>query len=362
MLKDNSFLKDVVIQKKYRWLRHSVLILVLFANLFIWDADVAYLNTVVKPNLSDGQLHDLGLRLYYCSFFTFLVGLAIVYINIYFLVPRLFLRYKYAWYTVCALILSFVFFVAVIQFALVFFGEYKQFIYPIGFTILDFIQQAITPLAFLGATTGVKIFKIWMLDTERFAAIKENELQNELTNLKNQVNPHFLFNTLNNIRTLNEVDVKKANQVLLGLSDILRYQIYDSSKEQIKLSKDIAILDDYLLLEKIRRDNFTYEIVVEGDPSAISMPPLLFINFVENAIKHGADARSNSFCNIGFTIGENNVWFTCVNSKPSVTIKSNGGLGIKNVERRLNLLYPNKHKLEIIDVPNLYTVNLTLPI
>jgi sensor histidine kinase YesM len=362
MLQDNSFLKDFVVLGKYRLLRHAVLLLFLFVNLFLWDADLSVLDGVALPNSGNIQISTVVRNIKYFSFFIFIVASLIVYFNLYFLVPRLFLTYKYAWYTCWVLVLCFIFFFATYQGSTLLFESYKMLVYPVEFTLLGFMQQIITPLAFLGATTGVKIFKLWMLDTERFAALKNTELQNELTLLKNQVNPHFLFNTLNNIRTLNEIDTKKANQVLLGLSDILRYQIYDSNKEQTRLAKDIAILDDYLLLEKIRRDNFTYQIVVDGDSNTVMIPPLLFINFVENAIKHGASARDISFCNLHFNILNDQLEFTCTNSKPTVSVNIKGGVGIKNIERRLQLLYPGTHKLTITDESNLYTVKLSIPI
>jgi LytS/YehU family sensor histidine kinase len=214
----------------------------------------------------------------------------------------------------------------------------------------------------LGATTGISVFKQWITDSDKLNTLQQLGLQNELAQLKNQINPHFLFNTLNNIRTLNLIDANKANQVLMGLSDILRYQIYDTGKDLISLKKDIGILDDYLLLEKIRRDNFTYQIVVDGEPSNILVPPLLFINFIENAIKHGASAREMAFCNVYFNLVGKTLQFSCANSKPSVIVKSGGGLGLKNIERRLQLLYPNNHTLQITDEVNLYTVKLTIPI
>jgi sensor histidine kinase YesM len=359
-LRSKSVLKDIIVLPKWAWLRHVVLVVFVFTNLFMWDAQVTYSNI----NNGAGEAISKNLlkitQLY--SVYVFFIALLMVYSNIYVLVPKLFLKQKYAWYSLAILIFSLVFFVLSYMAYGFFYTNYEQYIDPMPFTFINFIQSTITPLAFLGATTGIKIFKQWIIDSERFAALQQNELQNELTHLKNQVNPHFLFNTLNNIRTLNEVDVQKANQVLLGLSDILRYQIYDSTREFIKLKKDIEILDDYLMLEKIRRENFSYQIVIDGDISGLVVPPLLFINFVENAIKHGADSRNNSYCNLYFKVVDKQLHFICENSKPSVVVKSNGGLGISNIERRLDLLYPNKHSLKFENESSIYTVNLAIPI
>lgn len=347
---------------KWAWLRHGALILFLFLNIFCWSLTEVASPVTEVLKMAEKTAEDIlrELRLY--SVFIFAISLLIVYVNLYILIKYLFFRHKYLLYFISVVVLSVIYFWLTYISYWHFFRNYKELVMPLDFTFTDFLQQTITPLAFLGATTGIKIFKQWMKDSERLAALQHTGLQNELSHLKNQVNPHFLFNTLNNIRTLNEVDVKRANQVLLGLSDILRYQIYDSNKETILLAKDIAILDDYLLLEKIRRDNFSYEIVIEGDTNSKMIPPLLFINFVENAIKHGASAREGSFCKLHFILTETQLQFSCINSKPSVVVKSGGGLGLKNVERRLELLYPNKHTLRLQDETNLYTVQLTIPV
>jgi sensor histidine kinase YesM len=362
MTKDNSFLKRFVVLPKWAWLRHSLLIIYLFLSLFLWnESDVGLSDqTAILKDPKKTAYAITQLRLY--SLCILITAIILVYVNLYFLIKKFFFTKKYFVYTIVVilLVLLFVFIhYGLFQF---FFKDYGETIAPFTSSIYNLLAETLTPLAFIGSTTGIKVFKQWMIDSDKFAELQNTELQNELTHLKNQVNPHFLFNTLNNIRTLNETDTKKANQVLLGLSDILRYQIYDSNKELMVLSKDIAILDDYLLLEKIRRDNFSYQIVVDGDANAVMVPPLLFINFVENAIKHGASARDMSFCNLHFNINSGKLYFTCVNSKPSVVMKSKGGLGIKNIERRLQLLYPGNHTLNVKDEVNSYTVQLTIPV
>ena len=123
-----------------------------------------------------------------------------------------------------------------------------------------------------------------MLDTQLINELERSKTLTELEQLKNQINPHFLFNMLNNANVLTKKDPEKASQVLMKLSDLLRYQLYDSSRDKVLLTSDIHFLEDFLNLEKVRRDNFDYMISKEGNLSGVFIPPLLFISFVENAV------------------------------------------------------------------------------
>src|SRR5688572_18982903 len=157
----------------------------------------------------------------------------------------------------------------------------------IQFSLVYFIQIGTVCAVLLGSVVGLKVFKKWIIDVQRMNELHQTNLKTELEQLKSQVNPHFLFNTLNNLLVLTQTDVGKATQVLLGLSDLLRYQLYDSAREKILLSKDIAFIQNVLDLEKIRKNDFDFTIHTEGDIDGHSLPPFLFIPFVENAIKHG---------------------------------------------------------------------------
>src|SRR6185295_11462360 len=147
----------------------------------------------------------------------------------------------------------------------------------------------------LGSVIGLRVFKKWINDMQQMNELHQINLKTELEQLKSQVNPHFLFNTLNNLLVLTKTDPEKASQVLLGLSDLLRYQLYDSAREKILLSKDIDFIHNLLSLEKIRKNDFDYNIRTEGNTDGVTLPPFLFIPFVENAIKHGASTVGHSY-------------------------------------------------------------------
>jgi LytS/YehU family sensor histidine kinase len=129
-------------------------------------------------------------------------------------------------------------------------------------------------------------------------------MQSELELLKNQITPHFLFNTLNNTHVLINTDPEKVSDAVMTLSDLLRYQLYESMQEQVLLSSDIRFLKDFLDLEKIRRNHFEYTVTLHGH-SHLLIPPLLFILFVENAVKHSASGNRETFVNLEFAVGKN---------------------------------------------------------
>jgi len=232
----------------------------------------------------------------------------------------------------------------------------------IEFSLMHFIYVGAVCAVLLGAVLGLKVFKKWINDVQRMNELHQTNLKTELEQLKSQVNPHFLFNTLNNLLVLTKTDAEKASQVLLGLSDLLRYQLYDSAREKIFLTKDIAFIQNLLALEKIRKNDFDYEIHTAGNVDNVNLPPFLFIPFVENAVKHGASTVGHSYLTLNFRIKEKQLHFTSENSKPPVKKNSTGGLGLKNIYRRLELLYPGNHTLEINDEADKYIVNLIIPL
>ena len=201
-----------------------------------------------------------------------------------------------------------------------------------------------------------------MMDSLRINELEKTTLRSEMEQLKNQINPHFLFNMLNNANVLTQKDPVKASQVLMKLSDLLRYQLYDSARGSVLLTAEIHFLEDFLNLEQIRRDNFEYLVSKHGEISWVQIAPLLLITFVENAIKHNVDSEKKSYVHLYFEVGHSQLRFRCINSKPQIISKKTevGGLGLANVKRRLELIYPHTHTLEIVDNPDTYSVSLTI--
>ncbi|SEK45538.1 Histidine kinase [Aquimarina amphilecti] len=195
--------------------------------------------------------------------------------------------------------------------------------------------------------------------------VEKEKLQREmeLIYLKEQVNPHFLFNSLNSIYSLSRQQSPETPDLVMQLSELMRYQLESSKKEVVLLKEELEFIENYLLLEEKRLSKrCTIEFLIEGDLFGLKISPMLLIPFVENAIKHGAQSTNEqSKIDISVTIKNTALHFNVVNSKPTMIPASNrNGLGLENVRRRLGLLYPNAHTLDIVDKANDYHVNLTI--
>lgn len=211
----------------------------------------------------------------------------------------------------------------------------------------------------IGMSVALKVTRRWYSDSINLETIKAAQLEADLKNLRSQLNPHFLFNTLNNANVLVD-DAEKSTYILQTLNDLLRYQTQGEAQGEVKLSDDIAFLNDYLSLEKTRRDRFIYTINTEGCDD-ISIPPLLFIPFIENAIKHNPE--SDSYIHISFLIKENRLYFKCENSKGKFVYERKvGGIGLKNIRKRLDLLFGKDYTLSLSDEEDKYTVTLEFKI
>lgn len=188
----------------------------------------------------------------------------------------------------------------------------------------------------------------------------------ELNFLKAQLNPHFLFNSLNNIYSLALHKSDKAPEMLIKLSDLMRYMLYECNVEKNSLDKEIAFMKNYIELEKIRHgENAEIQFEVEGNTSNKSIPPLLLIPFVENAFKHGVNAQmGKSWVKFHLTLTETGLRFTGENNKPyngAAVLKNNGGIGIENTRKRLELSYPHKFSLDINNTNETYKVSVEIP-
>lgn len=187
----------------------------------------------------------------------------------------------------------------------------------------------------------------------------------ELNYLKEQVNPHFLFNSLNSIYALSRQQSSETPEVVMQLSELMRYQLESAKKDFVSLKEELEFIENYLLLEEKRLSKrCTIEFLIEGESSNYKIAPMLLIPFVENAIKHGAQATNEqSKIDVIVALKNTRLHVHVVNSKHTTVAKSTRtGMGLENVKRRLNLLYSNAHILEINDMEKEYHVNLTIDI
>ncbi|MCD7976066.1 MAG: histidine kinase [Tannerellaceae bacterium] len=179
---------------------------------------------------------------------------------------------------------------------------------------LMLLTSALTFALQIVAVSAFFSFKKWLEDNQRAEELKAATLATELMFLKSQINPHFLFNMLNNANILIDENPRMSSQILIKLDDLLRYQMTDSTRDQVDLSADIGFLRDFLDLEKTRRDEFEYMISERGDINHVQVAPLLFIPFVENAIKHNHNDGGVSYVHLSFAVRNNNLEFICENS------------------------------------------------
>ncbi len=212
----------------------------------------------------------------------------------------------------------------------------------------------------------IKFFQHWYKDKESSQKMAQEKLQAELKFLKAQIHPHFLFNTLNNLYALTLKKSEMAPKVVLMLSDLLNYMLYDCNSDQTHISKEVEMVKNYLELEKIRYGNrLNINFNVHGAVSGQSIAPMVIIPFIENSFKHGVSGETGeSWVDIDLSVKEAQFKLKVENSKSELETEDKTqyreGIGLKNVRRRLELLYPGQHELKIFDEQDTYLVVLTL--
>lgn len=343
---DDNFFHKLLISRDYKIFRHGVCLLII--------ALVAY-----TGRGNNEQPYEVYIKL-----LVFALMVSLFYINMYWLVPKFLLQQKFLSYGLLILTHILISYISI--------STLEQYLKPYleasGVNYRDnkpgVLLFIVLQVILAAASAAIKLVQRWISDTGRIYELEKITMQSELEQLRNQITPHFLFNMLNNANVLTQKDPQKASEVLMRLSDILRYQLYDSARPQVLLTSEIHFLNDFLNLEKVRRDQFAFLISQEGNLSGIQVPPMLFITFVENAVKHNGDPQSASFVHVYFYVDNNSLTFKCINSKPpKETIKSAvGGIGLVNIRRRLELLYPGRHVLTIREEHEnkLYSVTLKI--
>lgn len=338
-----------LLDSKYRIYRHlflQVVILLITVSIFFDTPDTL--------NLSFNR---------FCGWIGYYLFMnMLMYVNVYVLFPRFLVKDKITQYIVAVVLFTLcsLFILMVLQ----------SLFYDIGISHQEFSLIAVflslsssflAIMLFIGGVSTLLLFKPIIQSNIREQELKIATTESELKYLKSQINPHFLFNTINNANILLDDEPEMTSSMLTKLDDLLRYQFDDSQKENVYLKDDIRFLTDYLDLEKIRRDQFEYAIKIKGSIDNVFIPPLLFIPFVENAVKHNSDNSRESYVNLLFTIENDVLVFICENSKSlNPTQQKVGGIGLTNIIRRLNLLYDNSYFLERNVTEQKYTVNLTL--
>ncbi|MES2618005.1 MAG: histidine kinase [Bacteroidota bacterium] len=334
------------------------------------------------------KIYHLIFWILYISFWSFLLGsgiswkqdylnatififfhIVVSYFNNYFLIEWFLFKRKYISYfsslTLSILLMCFPLAVAFYRY-IPLPDESVRSIWTFNFFVINFFYILFTVML----SASIKIFRNWYLKEQTNKELQTLNIENELRFLKSQINPHFLFNNLNNLYALTLKQSDLAPEAVLKLSNILRFGLYDSQKQKVPMEDDIQFIRDYIELERYRLGSrTTITLNVNGSTFGLLIEPFLFINFIENAFKHGANPTlGQSFITIDYNINQEQktIEFSITNNKPKVLNNLEkdkaGGIGLKNVQTRLNILYPNKHQLKIADELEIYTVTLTLQI
>ncbi len=209
----------------------------------------------------------------------------------------------------------------------------------------------------------IKGFITWYGEIKLKEELKQKNHETEMALVKAQLDPHFLFNTLNNIDVLIVKDAGEASDYLNKLSDILRFMLYETKADEILLKKEIEYIEKYIELQKIRTSNVNYvSFKITGIPGIKTIAPMVFIPFIENAFKHSTNKKIDNAINVQLFINKDSIQFVCENKFDSnrKLEQDSNGLGNDLIQKRLNLIYPEKHILELVKQTDLYSVHLTI--
>lgn len=288
------------------------------------------------------------------------------YTNTLVLVPRYYQSKKYLFYIVLliGLLILITYFFNLITSQ---FQDFEQFRNNLtnrsGSPIGRFIPILWVTLLVLLISTLYSITKLNTLREKEAAMLKSENLTAELNFLRSQINPHFLFNAMNNLYALSIDKSPHTSDMILNLSAMLRYNLYDAESKLTSISQEIDYLTNYLEFFKIRIEEPTAIIMTSNIDRSHQIAPMLLIPFVENAIKHSKiENDSKAYISIFLECTDNNLLFKVINTVPSGTHQKDklGGIGIKNVRRRLELLYKDRHELSIHETKNEYVIDLTI--
>lgn len=297
---------------------------------------------------------------------------AAVYFNLYYLIPKYLEKGKYAVYisllvltigaTACAIVGGYYLCAAVSG------KTFETLFGPGDYCFLHFFGSALpSTLASMTLAMSIKLTRNWLQTKRRQQLLEKEKLETELNFLKNQFNPHFLFNTINSIFFLIHKNPDVASASLAKFSELLRYQLYECNDKQIALSKEIGYLENSIELEKLRL-NSNVEVTFDfghQPVSHLSIAPFILMTFVENAFKHvSKHAGAPNWIRIALQLDGSLLAFTVANSSAadeySVPVIDYGGIGLKNVQRRLDLVYPGQYELDILRDTGSFEIRLQL--
>jgi len=293
-----------------------------------------------------------------------IIYLITFYLNWFIFVPRLYVNKKYLLYILSAILLLSV--TVALRVAI----EKHFNVAPDALKRKPYFDKDVRIIIFAIAASAftfitsflLRIADFYTLQSRQKDILQQQKTEAEIKFLKAQLNPHFLFNALNNIYALVLTRSENAAESLMSLSQLLRYIIYDAEVEKVSLEKEIVYLKYYIELESLRlADKNKLKINIVVDPNNHKIMPMIFIPFVENSFKH-SDINKDGSIEISLKLNGNQLEFICENTYSSVpkSVDHVGGIGLENSKKRLEMVYPQKHKLEIINKDGIYRVALKI--
>jgi hypothetical protein len=346
----HSSIADWLISKRYRIARHFI-----FLSILVIISCGAFFDTPDNPQFTSDRL--LGVL----SMFGLLVFIA--YVNILWLFPRFMKRGNVKRYTLSVALLLGVIVAPMIILQIL---TYDPNVYskpvPAIIAVISTVGSVLTLFLFIGGISSALMLQDWMETNHRMAFLKAESMRQKYAWLRKQINPHFLFNVLNNIGICAYDDPGLTAKLLGDLQHLLRYQLLDLRKERTTLKEECAFISSYFVLETTRRDRFDYTLECDA-PGDISIPTLLFIPFVENAVKYSSTATGEAGVGVVFTTENRNLRFICKNRYDAGKISqmNRGGIGVDNTIQRLKYIYSDDFDYNVMNDGRTYTVDLKIP-
>ncbi|MDN5283839.1 MAG: Histidine kinase [Mucilaginibacter sp.] len=332
-------------------------------HLLFWLAFILY--NLIDAGWTDRDSWEFGIPPSLAT--DLVVIITVVYINLYLLMPALYSKRKYAWYICCFILLLFAgglgkrFFAFSIWLPLEHLNNPAEW-EPGNFWILARIIKNIAKIfPVIAATMILKLVNNAYLQEKRLRAIERESFDAEIGLLKAQINPHFFFNTLNSLYFLTMEASPKSPKLVMHLAELMRYMLYDTGASQVLLTDELAHLKNYIGIEQMRfGDHLDLSFQYSGDIEGQLIAPLLLLPFIENAFKHGVE-KNEGWVTIDLKVNEKRLYLKVENSfKETAGQRHHGGMGLKNVKRRLALIYPSHHQLNIEHDNNIYQVDLKI--
>ena len=353
-------------ERKYRIRRHV-------AFWFVWFITQAFLYSFVA--VTEGMFYFLRLQSSFIESFIYLIPhMFLSYSLMYFVIPRFLLKQKYWSTTFWVVVLTLLTGLISATLSLTIIKEVRLAIIGDVFQSYTRNDTAVIFLSLMaglrggvsiaGIAAAIKLMKYWYVKEQRNLQLQKENIAAQLQLLKAQVHPHFLFNTLNNIYSYTQKVSPTGSTLVMGLSDLLRYILHEGNKPLVALDKEFKMIEDYMILEQIRYgDRLDINKEFPSDTNGLTIAPLLLLPFIENCFKHGTSQMlEQAWIRLAIDIDGNTLKMTLINAKVPVKDENKpvSGIGISNVRKRLELLYPGKHELTIREEEDVFIVKLTV--